>query len=183
MGEAFVIPASILACRLVAIAIFASFFAVVTAAAQSFQTSRISVCSNVIKAKTDRCDEVSAPFDGLKRTVFPNKRIDFKLIILGQDQAIAYLQKNGFLPIKVGVWRNGFRRDTDMSIDIDQNNWASDGDKLVTDLNQNGQFTWRTFFHVNINDAQSISIEINDGNGTLVQAAGDAARVGFSFSN
>jgi hypothetical protein len=101
---------------LIAAAVFAMLFVVASAAAQNFQTSRISVCSNTIKANTDRCDVVSAPFDGLKRTAFPNKRIDFKLIILGQDQAIAYLRTNGFLPIKIGVWRNGFRKDTDISI-------------------------------------------------------------------
>lgn len=175
--------ASSSACKLIAFTIFAVVFAAAPAVAQSFQTSRIFVCSNTIKAKTDRCDEVSAPLDGLKRTAFPNKRIDFKLNIIGQDQAISYLQKNGFLPIKVGVWRNGFRKDADISIDISQNDWDSNGDILATDAYENGRFVWRTFFYVNINDAQSISIEINDWSGTNVQAAGDPARLAISFSN
>jgi len=153
------------------------------AAAQLFRTSPVSVCSNKIKVKTDRCSEVSPPLESLKKTVFPNQRIDFKLIILGDQQAITYLQKNGFLPVKIAVWRDGFRKDTDISIDLSQDDWDSEGDKLVAEFRESGQFTWRTHFYVNINNAQSISIEINDAFGTNVQSAGAPARLAIGFSN
>jgi hypothetical protein len=178
-----VILTSNFVCRFSAVAVFTVLFAATSAAAQSFQTSRISVCSNIIRGNSDRCNEVSAPLVELKRTAFPNKRIDFKLIVIGQEQALTYLQQNGFLPIKVAVWRDGFRRGADTPIDIEQEDWDSERDRWATDVNENGQFTWRTFFYVNINDARSISIEINDGSGTVVQAAGNPARIAISFSN
>lgn len=156
---------------------------IIPAQSQNFETTKIFVCTNKIKTKADACAEAVPPFDNLDRRVFPNKRIDFKLTILGQREALAYLQNHGYLPVKVGVWRDGIRKDDDISIDINQNDWATNGDELSGQFSEDGQFRWRTFFYVNVNNAKTIGIEINDAQENTVSSDGHPARLSLAFSN
>jgi hypothetical protein len=155
----------------------------VPAQSQIFQTGRISICTNKIKTIADACAELPGPFDSLDRRVLPNKRIDFKLVIMGRQQALAYLQDYGHLPVKVGVWRDGIRREDDISIDIGQNDWDVNQEKLTNQATEEGQFTWRTFFNVKVNNAKSISIEINDGLNVTALSGESPARLSFAFAN
>lgn len=155
----------------------------IPAQSQNFQTGRILVCANKIKTRTDGCVELPPPFDNLNRRMLPNKRIDFKLLIIGYRDALTYLHNYGHLPVKVAVWRDGLRKEDDIPIGLNQDDWETDGEKLVNQLAEDGQFTWRTFFHVNLNNAKSIRIEINDASNVIALSEGNPARLFFGLVN
>ncbi len=155
----------------------------VPAHSQMFQIGKISVCTNRIETKTDECKELAPPFNDLSRRLFPNKRIDLKFTILGEQEALSYLNTNNYLPVRAGVWRDGIRKDGDIAADINESDWDENGKKLISEFSQDGQFEWRTFFHVNLNNASSISIEIDDASQETVSSGGRPARLSFAFAN
>lgn len=153
------------------------------ARSQDFETGKIFVCTNEIKSRTDACNELAPPFEHLDRRVFRNKRLDFKFTVFGQRAALNYLQDKNYLPVKVGVWRDGFRKDDDIALDISQSDWDANGEKLTGEFSEDGQFKWRTFFHINLHNAKTIRIEINDAQENTMVSDGNPARLSLTFAN
>ena len=162
-------------------AVFACFGGLVPAHSQSFQVGNLSVCANAIKSRNDVCKEVTS-LSGLKRSEFETNGVHFRFTILGRRDAIEYLRSQNYLPVRVGIWRNGFRFDDDISLDIRQTDWAASGEELTAQVKADGLFRWRTFFHVNLRDSRRISIDISNARGTTVPADEGPARLSLAFS-
>lgn len=157
--------------------------ALAPAHSQDFQTGKVFVCANGIKSRTDACNEIVPPFSNLDRRSFRNKRVDFKFTIFGRSGAFSHLQSNNYLPVRVAVWRDGIRKDDDIALDISQRDWDAHGEELSGQFTEDGQFSWRTFFHINLHDAKTISIEINNAEGRTVAGDGKPARLSLDFQN
>jgi len=154
------------------------------ARSQDFETSKIFVCSNMIKSRTDVCREVVPPFDNLDRRSFPSKRVDFKFTILGRGEALGHLQSKNYLPATIAVWRDRIRiKKNDIPLGINQSEWDANADELNAQFAEDGQFRWRTFFHINLHDVKKISIEINNAQGRTVPGDGGPARLSLGFIN
>ncbi|WP_137043111.1 hypothetical protein [Pseudolabrys sp. FHR47] len=153
------------------------------ARSQDFQTGKVFVCANGIKSRTDACNEILPPFNNLDRRIFRNKRVDFKFTVFGRGEAFDNLQRKNYLPVRVAVWRDGIRKDDDIALDISQRDWDAYAEELSGQFAEDGQFAWRTFFHINLHDAKTISIEINNAQGRTVSGDGKPARVSLGFQN
>lgn len=150
---------------------------------QNFQVGKISVCADPIRSRDDPCKEVVPPLSNLKRSTFAAGRIDFKFTVLGNRDAIEYLRSKNFLPVKVGVWRNGFKQAGTIALDISQTDWAAKSGELNAQFEHDGQFRWRSFFHVDLRDSGRISINISNVRGKTVSSDRTPARVSLGLSD
>jgi hypothetical protein len=119
----------------------------------------------------------------MDRRAFRNDRMDFKFTIFGQEKALAYLRSKNYLPVRIAVWRDGIRKDDDIALDISQSDWDANSDALTGEFAEDGQFKWRTFFHINLLDATTFRIEINDAQDNTVVSEGNPARLSLAFGD
>ena len=159
------------------------FTAVVPASGQIFRVKKIMVCSNQLTSINSPCAEVAPPFYNLDRTKFANKRLSVKVWITGEKEALSFIENNdNVLPVNVAIWKDRVRRDANIDIGITQEKWDQDGAALKASVLEQGDFTWRTHFNVNLSDFRTVAIEINDAYDAITFIGRDPARLNFSFS-
>lgn len=150
---------------------------------QNFEIGKISVCYNALSQKSSPCSEATSPFVNLDRRKFSSNRVYVSLTLFCGPEAVAYLKANGFLPVNVGVWKDGLRRKGDIPIGILQDDWDTNGDALTQVFNNQGSFSWRTRFNVSLVGVQSVKLEIVDAQQALAYVGKEPARLEISFSN
>jgi hypothetical protein len=120
----------------------------------------------------NRREPVGVFLDGkVSRSMLTGGRLYFSFRINGTKQAIDHLNNNGKLSVRVTTWGR-FGKLKDYDVGITQDDWERDGDAWVEEQKQDETFKWRTKLWIGQLEHSSITVTIEDENGTRVSLQG-----------
>lgn len=131
------------------------------AGANEYAVEIVKFCSSLNRNK--ECVSTFSDLAKINRSKL-GKRIYSSFRIRCQKNGYLYLEKNGFLPIKIIRYKNGVRID-DIVLNISQENWDQYSSYFKDQIENYGSFSWKFSFYTDITDVNSLEISIAKPNG------------------